>query len=196
MLGRSGRRRRRDRRRSRQRPPSRADLSGPRAALVAGPVGDFGAPRDGGRTHEGYDIVAACGTKLVSAREGKVLKRAFDPVLYGNYVYRPRARDGPQLLVRAYAQAGDRQGRRAGADRQRIGSVGKTGNARTVGCHLHFEIHVHGLPSIPSRRCGAGTVSVKSQFGKAAPICRYSHGPGVMSPAVIRDPIWPASLPV
>jgi murein DD-endopeptidase MepM/ murein hydrolase activator NlpD len=32
---------------------------------------------------------------------------------------------------------------------QRIGSVGQTGNARTVGCHLHFEIHVHGKPVDP-----------------------------------------------
>jgi len=32
---------------------------------------------------------------------------------------------------------------------QRIGSVGKTGNARTVGCHLHFEIHLRGQPIDP-----------------------------------------------
>jgi hypothetical protein len=25
-----------------------------------GPVGEFGAPRDGGRIHEGFDILAAC----------------------------------------------------------------------------------------------------------------------------------------
>jgi murein DD-endopeptidase MepM/ murein hydrolase activator NlpD len=27
---------------------------------------------------------------------------------------------------------------------QRIGRVGKTGNARTTPCHLHFEIWPHG----------------------------------------------------
>jgi murein DD-endopeptidase MepM/ murein hydrolase activator NlpD len=27
---------------------------------------------------------------------------------------------------------------------QRIGAVGETGNARTVGCHLHFEIRANG----------------------------------------------------
>jgi len=32
---------------------------------------------------------------------------------------------------------------------ERVGSVGETGNARTVGCHLHFEIHVHGRPIDP-----------------------------------------------
>src|SRR5881396_719559 len=51
-----------------------------------GPVGEFGAPRSGGRTHEGFDVTAACGTKLVSARAGAVLKRSYDPVLDGNFV--------------------------------------------------------------------------------------------------------------
>jgi hypothetical protein len=37
-----------------------------------GPVGEFGAPRDGGRIHEGFDILAACGTELRgSARWGR-----------------------------------------------------------------------------------------------------------------------------
>ena len=49
-----------------------------------GPVGEFGAARSGGRSHEGFDIVAACGTKLVAARKGKVLVNRFDPVLDGN----------------------------------------------------------------------------------------------------------------
>jgi murein DD-endopeptidase MepM/ murein hydrolase activator NlpD len=32
---------------------------------------------------------------------------------------------------------------------QTVGRVGQTGNARTVGCHLHFEIHLHGRPIDP-----------------------------------------------
>jgi murein DD-endopeptidase MepM/ murein hydrolase activator NlpD len=32
---------------------------------------------------------------------------------------------------------------------QRIGVVGATGNARSVGCHLHFEIHSRGRPIDP-----------------------------------------------
>jgi murein DD-endopeptidase MepM/ murein hydrolase activator NlpD len=32
---------------------------------------------------------------------------------------------------------------------ERIGAVGKTGNAITIGCHLHFEIHVRGVPVDP-----------------------------------------------
>jgi len=33
--------------------------------------------------------------------------------------------------------------------RARVDAVGKTGNARTVGCHLHFEIHHRGHPIDP-----------------------------------------------
>ncbi len=32
---------------------------------------------------------------------------------------------------------------------QRVGGVGKTGNARSVGCHLHFEIRERGRPIDP-----------------------------------------------
>ena len=51
-----------------------------------GPIGEFGAPRDGGRTHEGFDIAAACGTELVAVTNGRVLRTGYDPVLYGNYL--------------------------------------------------------------------------------------------------------------
>jgi murein DD-endopeptidase MepM/ murein hydrolase activator NlpD len=51
-----------------------------------GPIGEFGAPRDGGRTHEGFDVVAACRTPLVAAATGRVLRTGYDPVLYGNYL--------------------------------------------------------------------------------------------------------------
>jgi len=32
---------------------------------------------------------------------------------------------------------------------ERVGAVGKTCNAISVGCHLHFEIHVRGRPIDP-----------------------------------------------
>ena len=32
---------------------------------------------------------------------------------------------------------------------ERVGEVGETGNARTVGCQLHIEIHVNGVPIDP-----------------------------------------------
>ena len=114
-----------------------------------GPIGEFGAPRSGGRIHEGFDVVAACGTELVAARGGRVLRRGYDPALYGHY-----------LLIhgegerRSYFYA--HMPRPAPVDRgervwtgERVGAVGETGNARSVGCHLHFEIHVRGRPLDP-----------------------------------------------
>jgi murein DD-endopeptidase MepM/ murein hydrolase activator NlpD len=53
------------------------------------------------------------------------------------------------------AAAGDRV--RTG---ERIGSIGATGNARTTGCHLHFEIRSRGVPIDPAPELHAwGTCS-------------------------------------
>ncbi len=114
-----------------------------------GPIGDFGAPRDGGRIHEGFDIVAACGTPVVAVRDGLVRSVGYDPVLYGNYLlihgegehrsyFYAHLRHAPSVV----------RGQRVFTGEQ-VGVVGKTGNARTVGCHLHFEIHVDGRPINP-----------------------------------------------
>lgn len=106
-------------------------------------------PRSGGRTHEGFDVVAACRTPLVAVATGRVLRAGYDPVLYGNYLLihgqdEQRSYFYAHMIRRAAVDRGDRVW--AG---ERVGSVGKTGNARTVGCHLHFEIHVHGRPIDP-----------------------------------------------
>jgi murein DD-endopeptidase MepM/ murein hydrolase activator NlpD len=105
-----------------------------------GGIGAFGAPRNGGRTHEGFDVNAACGTPLVAARAGKVTRSRYDPVLYGNQVIIRGWLDGrsyryAHLRDTPLVKRGDRV--RTG---ERIGYVGDTGNARTVGCHLHFEL--------------------------------------------------------
>ncbi len=115
-----------------------------------GPIGAFGVGRSGGRTHEGYDVNAACGTPLVAARGGVVTRAGYDPVLYGNIVIVRGAhtrRDYwyAHLLSPSPLRTGDRV--RTG---QRIGRVGATGNARTIGCHLHFEIRSRGVPVDPA----------------------------------------------
>jgi murein DD-endopeptidase MepM/ murein hydrolase activator NlpD len=109
-----------------------------------GYIGEFGAPRSGGRTHEGFDVVAACGAPLVAVTEGRVLRTGYDPVLYGNYLEihgqgEHRSYFYAHLQRPPFVHAGQRVW--AG---ERVGVVGKTGNARTVGCMLHFEIHVGG----------------------------------------------------
>jgi murein DD-endopeptidase MepM/ murein hydrolase activator NlpD len=115
-----------------------------------GAVGEFGAPRNGGRTHKGFDYMAACGTELVAARAGTVITRKYDAALDGNFVVihvRGFARRN-YLYAHLRKPAIVHEGESVDTG-QRIGSVGKTGNAVSVGCHLHFEIHVHGKPIDP-----------------------------------------------
>jgi murein DD-endopeptidase MepM/ murein hydrolase activator NlpD len=122
---------------------------------VAGPhwtrgaIGEFGAPRSGGRVHEGFDVVAGCGTPLVSVRGGRVRRAGYDPVLYGNYLLvhgegERRSYFYAHLRRPAIVDRGDRvfPGRR-------LGAVGVSGHARPVGCRRPFEIHVDGEPIDP-----------------------------------------------
>lgn len=115
-----------------------------------GPIGAFGVGRNGGRTHEGFDVNAACGTKLVAARGGRVVRSDYDPVLYGNIVVVRGERTQRDYW---YAHLERPSPLRAG-DRVRtgglVGRIGATGNARTVGCHLHFEIRRRGVPIDPA----------------------------------------------
>ncbi len=114
-----------------------------------GYIGEFGAPRDGGRTHEGFDIVAACGAPLVAVATGRVLRSGYDPVLYGNYLsIHGEGERRSYFYAHLIAPATVHRGEPVWAG-EHVGRVGKTGNARTVGCHLHFEIHVHGHPIDP-----------------------------------------------
>jgi murein DD-endopeptidase MepM/ murein hydrolase activator NlpD len=96
----------------------------------------FGAGRSG-HSHQGHDVFATCGTRLVAARGGRV-KFAQYHAAAGNYL----VIDGDRTDVDyAYMHLAEPSPFRAG-DRvftgQRIGSVGESGNAQ--GCHLHFEL--------------------------------------------------------
>ena len=120
------------------------------AHSARGAIGEFGAPRSGGRTHEGFDVVAPCGTPLVAVRGGRVRRAGHDPVLYGNYLLihgegEHRSYFYSHLLRPAAVDRGERV-----LTGRRVGAVGATGNARTVGCHLHFEIRVNGDPIDPA----------------------------------------------
>ena len=115
-----------------------------------GPIGTFGVGRSGGRVHNGFDVNAACGTKVVAARGGRVVRAGYDPVLYGNVVIVRGERTQrdywySHLLRTPRVRVGDRV-----STGQRIGSIGATGNARTIGCHLHFEIRRRGVPIDPA----------------------------------------------
>jgi len=110
---------------------------------VRGAVGAYHAPRSGGRIHEGFDITAACGTELVAVRNGRVLEQGYDPVLYGNYLLiHGEGEERSYFYAHMPRPARVKEG-------ERVGAVGETGNARGLGCHLHFEIHVHGVAIDP-----------------------------------------------
>ena len=93
----------------------------------------FGA----GRSHEGQDVFAKCGTKLVAAQGGRIQLNKRDAAA-GNYLVIDV--DGTRidhvyahLMNRAIPKKGQRV-----ETGQMIGQVGQTGNAS--GCHLHFEM--------------------------------------------------------
>jgi murein DD-endopeptidase MepM/ murein hydrolase activator NlpD len=104
----------------------------------------FGAPRSGGRRHQGQDVYAGCGTPLEAARGGRIQTRGNDARLYGHYVViDDRKSSADHMYAHLASRSPLHQGQRVRTG-QRIGRVGKTGNARTTPCHLHFEIWPHG----------------------------------------------------
>jgi murein DD-endopeptidase MepM/ murein hydrolase activator NlpD len=114
-----------------------------------GAIGEFGADRNGGRTHEGFDITADCGTPLVAARGGKVARVGYDPELYGYFVLINGTKTNESYFYSHLIEAspfgrGDRI-----RTRDLLGRVGQTGNAASTPCHLHFELRVNGNPVNP-----------------------------------------------
>jgi murein DD-endopeptidase MepM/ murein hydrolase activator NlpD len=78
-----------------------------------------------------------------------VQRTGYDPVLYGNYLeIHGQGEDRGYFYAHLKVPPFVHEGERVWAG-ERVGVVGKTGNARTVGCQLHFEIHVHGVPVNP-----------------------------------------------
>lgn len=104
----------------------------------------WGAPRSGGRSHQGVDIIAPTGKAVYAADDGTLTKQYLDApgALSGNgwrltrsdatyFFYGHFSRFAPGLSVGSKVKAG-----------QIIGYVGMTGNAGVP--HLHFEVHPLG----------------------------------------------------
>ncbi|MGI8633396.1 MAG: M23 family metallopeptidase [Solirubrobacterales bacterium] len=98
-------------------------------------AGRFGAPR-GGYGHQGQDIFARCGSRIVAASGGEVTVNQYHSAA-GYYV----VIDGNDGYDYAYMHLRSRSPLKVG-DRistgDAVGPVGETG--RATGCHLHFEI--------------------------------------------------------
>jgi murein DD-endopeptidase MepM/ murein hydrolase activator NlpD len=118
---------------------------------VQGPCsfGDtYGAPRSGGRFHEGVDIIAKAGQWIYAVQDGTLTKKYLDipGSLSGNgwrltvaggtyFFYAHLSAFAPGLSVGSAVKAG-----------QIIGQVGMTGDAPIP--HLHFEVHPGGGASV------------------------------------------------
>ncbi len=109
-------------------------------------VSSFGDPRDaGGREHQGIDIFAPGGTRVVAAAEGWV-SAANTNNLGGNVVWIRTARGQSHYYAHLDKQlVGAGTHVRAGDP---IGTVGNTGNARTTAPHLHFGIYRNGSGAV------------------------------------------------
>jgi murein DD-endopeptidase MepM/ murein hydrolase activator NlpD len=94
-----------------------------------------GAPRSG-HTHEGQDVMAACGTTLQAARGGRVQYRAYHSAA-GNYIVidgKGTGHDYAYMHLKKPSPLHKGEKVRTG---EKIGVVGSTGDA--TACHLHFE---------------------------------------------------------
>lgn len=99
----------------------------------------WGAPRSGGRKHQGADIFAPKGTAVVAATDGVILSIRVDR-LGGNVVHLL----GEGLTLQYYAhldtwEPGLKNGQHV-KQGDVLGTVGNTGNAKTTPSHLHFGI--------------------------------------------------------
>lgn len=104
----------------------------------------WAAPRGGGRTHEGVDVIAAKGKLLYAVVTGTVSKMYYDYPggLSGNglRIAQDNGTYFTYLHLDTFAE-GIGVGTKVTAG-QVIGTVGATGNAATP--HLHFEAHPNG----------------------------------------------------
>lgn len=104
--------------------------------------GHFGEPRDGGRRrHEGVDIFAPRGTRVVAAADGWVVrvgKRG-----RGGKVVWMETLDGLRLYYAHLSRRKVREGRKLRAG-EVVGRVGSSGNAGRRSPHLHFGIYNDG----------------------------------------------------
>lgn len=101
-------------------------------------VDSWGAPRSGGRSHQGVDMMADYGTPIYAAQAGRVEHSSSDLGGIQAYVYG----NSGDMTFYAHLQ-GYEGGPRSVSAGEMIGYVGDTGNA-TGTPHLHFEYHPGG----------------------------------------------------
>jgi len=101
-----------------------------------GAAGRFGAPR-AGHTHQGQDVMAACGLPVVAARGGQVQYSGYEGAA-GNYIVIDGKGTPYDTAYMHLAQPSPLRTGEPVRTGQPIGVVGDTGDA--TACHLHFEL--------------------------------------------------------
>jgi murein DD-endopeptidase MepM/ murein hydrolase activator NlpD len=113
---------------------------------VPGPIGDgFGAPRDGGRRHQGLDFPVPYGTRVGAAGRGTTIYAAYNYGGYGNLVV-IQHRLGFTTWYAHLSSITSWVGEQV-VGGTRIGYVGSTGHS--TGPHLHFEVRRYDTPIDP-----------------------------------------------
>lgn len=105
--------------------------------------GAYGASRSGNRTHRGIDLLAPLGSPVRAIRSGRVIQAATHQGL-GNYIEIDHGEGWISLYAHMKAilvERGDRI-----RQEQKIGLIGKTGNARHrwILPHVHLEVTKDG----------------------------------------------------
>jgi murein DD-endopeptidase MepM/ murein hydrolase activator NlpD len=115
--------------------------AGQYAFPVAGPhnygtsINRYGAARSG-HTHQGQDVMAGCGVRLVAAHAGRV-STVDSGGGAGNYLVIQSTDRADMVYMHMRSTALVREGQTVTAG-QLVGYVGQTGDA--TACHLHFEL--------------------------------------------------------
>lgn len=123
-------------------PPPSGSLVCPVDGAVAF-TDSWGAPRSGGRTHKGVDMIASRGTPAVAIETGTI-KRMGNGGLGGITVWITGASGDEYYYAHLDGWADGLSVGQAVSAGDLVGYVGNTGNARYTVTHLHFEYHPGG----------------------------------------------------
>jgi peptidoglycan hydrolase-like protein with peptidoglycan-binding domain len=137
---------------------------------VPGPIGDgFGAPRGGGRTHDGLDFPVPYGTRVGAAGRGTTIYAAYNYGGYGNLVV-IQHRLGYTTWYAHLSEITSWVGEQV-VGGTRIGYVGSTGHS--TGPHLHFEVRRYDTPvdPVPMLLSSVATPFLRSQGGLRSREC-------------------------
>ena len=127
-------------------PDTTAPQSGSLACPVNGAVAftdTWGAPRSGGRSHQGVDMIAARGTAVVAVEAGTI-KRLRNGGLGGITVTLKGTSGDEYYYAHLDAWAPNLDAGQSVGGGELIGYVGNTGNAQYTIPHLHFEFSPGG----------------------------------------------------